>query len=68
MTTYEFVRALMKLDPTGDMQIMLSVRTSREMESGSNEWYDACGFAESFTIEEVDETHPAFICIEATDA
>ena len=65
MTTYEFVRALMKLDPTGDMQIMLSVRTSREMESGSNEWYDA---AESFTIEEVDETHPAFICIEATDA
>lgn len=67
MNTYEFIRKLIKLDPTGEMKIMLSVRTVKKGEDGNEVQYDACGFADSFSVEHVLDGEPEMLVIEAVD-
>ena len=67
MTTYDLIRHLVKLDPSGDMQIMLSVRYAKTAENGNETTADACGFAESFSVEQA-EDGPYFLVLEAVDA
>ena len=63
MTTYELIRHLAKLDPTGDMSIMLSVR--RANDNGTVD--DASGFVESFSMEQVEDDGTCYLVLEAVD-
>ena len=63
MTTYELIRHLAKLDPTGDMSIMLSVR--RTNDNGTVD--DASGFVESFSMEQVEDDGTCYLVLEAVD-
>lgn len=66
MTTYELIRHLAKLDPNGDMQVMLSVRYAKTAENGNETADDACGFVENFSVEQV-EDGPYYLVLEAVD-
>ena len=66
MTTYELIRHLVKLDPKGDMEVMLSVRYGKTGEDGNKTTDDACGFAETFSVEQA-EDGPYFLVVEAVD-
>lgn len=67
MTTYELIRHLVKLDPDGDMPIMLSVRYAKTAENGNETTADACGFVETFSVERAEDA-AYFLVLEAVDA
>lgn len=66
MTTYELIRQLVKLDPTGDMDVMLSIRFARTNEDGVEVDDEAVGFIQSMMVERPDDT-PGFLILESTD-
>lgn len=53
MTTYELIRKLVKLDPDGDMPVMISIRVSSEVVGAVKEpIYEAVAFPSEFSIDE----------------
>ena len=48
ITTYELIRQLAKLDPEGNMPVMLAVKYAKTSENGNETIDEASGFIEGF--------------------
>ena len=67
MTTWQLIRKLIRMDATGDKQVMISVITTKPGDNGNEVAYDACGFIDDVSVE-ADDGAGEFIILEAVDA
>lgn len=67
-TTYDLIRQLAKLDPTGNMRIMLAVKYVKPSPESNNEvTAEASGFIDGLTLEHWEDGEPMCIVLESTD-